>query len=146
MQFLTGSNPLRVFAERVSGNNRTTVNDDNIAITLKFADGSVGNITYSASGDKAFSRERIEIFCEGATVVLTDFRKTIFHRVGRSKSFRTMNQEMGYREELQHFADVLSGKSSPCLTPIEVFYSTQTVFSINTSLQKNTPINIVLPA
>src|SRR4030042_3549772 len=72
MQFLTKSNPVRVYAERISGNNRTALNSDNAVIALKFNDGSVGNIIYSASGDKAYSREQIEIFSEGRTVVIKD--------------------------------------------------------------------------
>jgi hypothetical protein len=46
---------------------------------------------------------------------------------------------------LQHFCDIIKGQQSPNLTPVEIFYSTQTVFSINSSLQKNLPILVVLP-
>jgi predicted dehydrogenase/threonine dehydrogenase-like Zn-dependent dehydrogenase len=145
MQFMTKSHPVRVYAERVSGNNNSTVNSDNVVITLKFADGSVGDITYAASGDKAFSREQIEIFSEGMTIVSSDFKQTLIYRDGKKHSFKTMGQEMGYREELQHFCDVITGKVTPQLTAEEVFYSTQTVFSINTSIERNLPISIVLP-
>jgi len=145
MQFVTQANPMRVFAERVSGNNHSIVNSDNIVITLKFTDGSIGNITYSAAGDKAFSRERIEIFCEGSSIVSTDFKQTVCYGSGRKKVFKTYNQEMGYRDELQYFADVISGRSSVTVQPRVFFFSTQTVFSINKSLQQNTPISIILP-
>jgi predicted dehydrogenase/threonine dehydrogenase-like Zn-dependent dehydrogenase len=145
MQFLTRSNPVRVFAERVSGNNRSTLNSDNVVIALKFEDGSVGNIIYSASGDKAFSREQVEIFCEGATIVSTDFKKTSFYKDGKCKTYKTMNQEMGYKEELAHFVDAIIGKSSPCISYGEIFSSTQAVFSINSSLEKNSPVAVILP-
>lgn len=56
-----------------------------LAVNLKFADGSIGDIVYLASGDKAFSRERMEIFCEGKTVVSTDFRETNFHVAGKKR-------------------------------------------------------------
>ena len=142
IQFLTGANPTRVFAERISGNNQTAVNNDNIAINLKFADGSVGNIVYSASGDKASSRERIETFCEGKTIVSTDFKKTYCHFKGKKKSFNTHNQSMGYKEELQHFFDVVKGHTEPKLTIDEIFYSTLTVFKIHESLQAGEAVEI----
>jgi len=144
MQFVTKSNPVRVFAERVAGNNHSTINSDNVVITIKFADGSVGDITYAASGDKTFSREQIEIFSEGITIVSTDFKQTICYRDGKKRSFKTMNQQMGYKEELQHFVDVVTGKISAAVKPEEIFYSTQTVFCINNSLEKGVPINVNL--
>ena len=145
MQFVTKSNPVRVYAERVAGNNRSTVNSDNIVITIKFADGSVGDITYAASGDKAFSREQAEIFCEGMTIVCTDFKHTTCFRDGKKNSFKTMNQEMGYTEELKHFADVVMGKTTPKVSSEELFHSTQAVFSINESIGRAAPVAITLP-
>ena len=71
---ITGSSISRVHAERIGGDNQSAVNNDNIAVTLKFEEGSVANLTYAASGDKAYSREKIEIFFEGNTVVSEDFR------------------------------------------------------------------------
>lgn len=136
MQCLTGCNPVRVFGERISGNNKTAVNNDNLVINLKFEDGSVGNIVYSASGDKAFSRERIEVFCEGKTVVSTDFRKTTFHFGGKKRTYKTSNQAMGYKKELKYFFDVIKGDDEPKLTTDEIFYSTLAVFKIHESLQK----------
>jgi predicted dehydrogenase len=146
MQFVAKSNPVRVYAERVAGNNRSTVNSDNVVITLKFADGSVGDIAYAASGDKAFSREQAQIFCEGMTIVCTDFKQTTCFKDGKKKSFKTANQEMGYAEELKHFTDVVTGKAMPTVTPEEFFYSTQAVFSINASIGRAAPVDVTLPA
>jgi predicted dehydrogenase/threonine dehydrogenase-like Zn-dependent dehydrogenase len=145
MQLITMSHPIRVFGERISGNNRTALNNDNLTINLKFGDGSVGNIVYSANGDKGFSRERIEIFCEGKTVVSTDFRKTSFHSAGKKRTFGTYNQSMGYQEELTHFFDVIKGDAEPKLTPDEIFHSTSAVFSIHESLATGQPVFIDLP-
>ena len=144
MQFLTKSNPVRVYGERISGNNKTTLNSDNLAITLKFEDGSVGNILYSASGDRAYSREQIEIFCEGSVIVSTDYRETNFITNGVKKRYKTFKQEIGYKEEMQHFYDVITEKSKPGITPQEIFLSTLTVFKINESLEKVTPIAITI--
>ncbi|MFQ5964064.1 MAG: bi-domain-containing oxidoreductase [Candidatus Scalinduaceae bacterium] len=144
MQCLTGSNPIRVYAERISANNRTSLNSDNLVIALKFADGSVGNIVYSASGDKAFSREQVEVFCEGKTIVINDYRRTDFYFEGKKKSFKTSNQEIGYKEELQHFSEVIKGKSDQELLFDEIFYSTLTVFKINESLDSGKQKNIEL--
>ncbi|MCS7215520.1 MAG: bi-domain-containing oxidoreductase [Thermodesulfovibrio sp.] len=136
MIYLTESIPVQVYAERVSGNNRTIVNDDNISIVIKFKDGSLGNIFYSASGDKAFSRERVEVYSEGRTFLIEDFKNSCYWLSGKTKKFKTMNQEIGYKEELRHFVDVIKGKDKLKLKFEEIYYSTLTTFKINESLSK----------
>jgi predicted dehydrogenase len=142
MMYFTNSIPVQVYAERVSGNNRTVVNDDNVSIIIKFKDGSVGNIFYSASGDKAFSRERVEIYCEGKTFVIEDFKNSYYWLGGRTKKFKTLNQEIGYKEEITHFVNVIMGKESPKIRYEEIYYSTLCVFKINESLSKGEAIKI----
>ncbi len=142
MIYLTGCKPITAYAERVSGNNKTTVNDDNVSIIIKFSDGSLGNIFYSASGDKAFSRERVEVYCEGKTLIIQDFKKSQYWLGGKKRNFKTLNQEIGYKEELKHFVQVIWGKEKPKITFEEIYYSTLTVFRINESLMKGRVIRI----
>jgi polar amino acid transport system substrate-binding protein len=144
MQFLTKADPVRVYAERISGNNETVVNSDNVAITLKFSDGSVGNILYTAAGDKAFSRERIEVFFEGKTIVSDDYRSTTFYEGGKTRKFKTSSQQMGYQQELQHFVDVVSNRTDAFVNNNEMFLSTLTVFKINESLRTGKAVPILL--
>lgn len=142
MQMLTGSDPETIFAERIRGNNLTAINSDNIVVTIKFSDGSVGSLIYSASGDKAFNRELIEIFCEGKTVVVRDFKITEFYHKGRKKTFKTFNQDSGYKNELKHFFDVIIGKIRTDYSPDVMFRSTQAVFAINSALETSVPQKI----
>lgn len=142
IQYIIGSNPKEVFAYRVSGNNKTCVNNDNVSINLKFDDGSIASIIYTGCGDKAFSKERVEMFCEGISALLDDFRKLTIYKNGRKKKIKLPNQNMGYKAELKHFINMIKVNEEPKLKPEEIFFSTLTVFKINESLQKNTPICI----
>jgi len=36
-----------------------------VILTLKYADGSIGTIAYLANGDKAYPKERMEVFSGG---------------------------------------------------------------------------------
>ena len=138
--FLTGSNPTKIYAERVKGDDQGIINSDNINITISFQDGSVGNIFYTASGDKAFSRERVEIYSEGKTIIIDDYKETTIYFNGKRKSYKTINQDMGYKNELEHFIDVIKGKSKPLLTYKEIYDSTLTIFKIEESISKGEPI------
>ena len=52
MQFLTGSEPVSVYALSVVANNAQMPDQDNVIISLRFQNGSVGQIAYVACGDK----------------------------------------------------------------------------------------------
>ena len=142
LQCLTGSLVKRVFAERISGDNKVTVNNDNIVVTLKFDDGSVGSITYSASGDKSYSREFLEIFFENKTIFLHDFRRSELSIAGKTFVYKTRNQEMGYYEELAHFTDSLKGKENLSVNAKEMFATMNTIFAIEKSLATSIPVNL----
>lgn len=145
MQFFTGEAPVHVSAEQISGHQGRMIGNDNVVINLKFDQGSIGNIIYTAAGDRTFPREQFEIFFEGCVISCRDFKETSFYQNGRKRVFKTFNQDMGYRNELQHFADLIKGKTPPLLQPMETFISTQTVFSITESLRRNSPMAVTLP-
>ncbi len=134
LQSLTNSSVTRVHAERISGDNQSTVNNDNVVIVLKFTDGSVGSLTYSATGDKAYSRETLEIFFDGKTIYSRDFRVSELHGTGKTVAFKTRRQEIGYTEELQHFVNCVSGKETLLVSPDEMFGTMKTIFAIEKSL------------
>jgi len=142
LQFLINSEPVKIYAERVSGNNKSIINSDNVIIVIKFKDGSVGNIFYTASGDKAFSREQIEIFSEGKTIVIKDYKQTKIYFNGKKCSFKTINQDMGYKNELKHFINCIRGAEKPKLVYQEIYLSTLSILKINESLGKGLPANI----
>jgi predicted dehydrogenase/threonine dehydrogenase-like Zn-dependent dehydrogenase len=47
---------------------------DNIAVVLRFDDGSVANLLYLANGDRSVPKEFYEVFCQGMVARLHDFR------------------------------------------------------------------------
>ena len=51
-------------------------NTENASILLKYDDGSNAVINYFANGSKTYSKERVEIYSQGRTVVLDNFRRT----------------------------------------------------------------------
>ena len=109
---------------------------------MKFADGSVGNLTYSASGEKAYSREALEIFFDGKTISSEDFRVSKLYKPGKKIVFKTRGQEIGYVEELKHFINCVAGKESPIVGTEEIFSTMETIFAIEQSLATANAVNI----
>lgn len=134
IQALVGAPITRVSAERISGDNQSSVNNDNLALSFKLADGSVGTLIYSASGDKAYSREALEIFFDGQTISSKDFRISELHRAGKTETFKTRSQEMGYVQELKAFVDCVAGRQQQPVATTELFATMAVIFAIERAL------------
>jgi predicted dehydrogenase len=134
IQALVGAPITRVSAERISGDNQSSVNNDNLALSFKLADGSVGTLIYSASGDKAYSREALEIFFDGQTISSKDFRVSELHRAGKTETFKTRSQEMGYTQELKAFVDCAAGRQPQPVATTELFATMAVIFAIEHAL------------
>jgi polar amino acid transport system substrate-binding protein len=140
MQYFTDSEPVRVFAESINTINTKITSEDNLAVVVKFADGSVGNLTYLANGDKALPKERIEVFGAGRVGIINDFRDGIMIRNG--KTIKLKSSGKGHKEEINAFLNaVKEGKESP-ISFRSVCLTTLTTFKIKDSLSTGLPQEI----
>jgi predicted dehydrogenase len=113
LSFLTGASPVEI--ETRSLPNRGRYSNDNVVCSLRFADGSQGTISYLASGDTAYSKERLEVFGGGSVAVLEDFRRLELIRGGTKRIFRSrLRQDKGHRGEWEAFVKAIqTGAESP---------------------------------
>jgi len=85
---------------------------DNFVATLKYTDGSICTLIYTALGAPEVPKEYIEIHCDGKTLVIDDFREL---RVYGSKAKGWKGpQDKGHLRELEEFGQaVLNGNTWP---------------------------------
>lgn len=113
MCYLTDSLPVKVYAECISSQSKMTFNHDNLVITLKFADGSVGSIQYFANGDSALEKEYCEVFCEGSSAVMNNFQSSSFYRSSRM-SHKKYDGKKGHAKQIEATVNAIkSGSSMP---------------------------------
>jgi predicted dehydrogenase/threonine dehydrogenase-like Zn-dependent dehydrogenase len=144
VQYWTNSFVRQVYAQRVSADSHNIVNTDNVSITLKLQDGSVGQILYTSGGDKAFSRERYELFCENSVCVIEDFKEALFIKSGGKKKNRRINQDMGYQGELTLFFDTIKHGGPPSVAFENYMNSTLATLKIVESIEKGNPTKVSL--
>lgn len=142
MQFWTGAPPVSVFSESVSAQSDKTVDADSVFITLRFADGSNGCISYVSEGDKSLPKERVEIFGDGRSFVLDDFRRATLHKNGREEQVTLKAQDKGQQEQVKQVcASVLQGAEAPI--PVnELAATTRATFRILDSLREHRPFEV----
>jgi predicted dehydrogenase/threonine dehydrogenase-like Zn-dependent dehydrogenase len=103
---LTGSTPQQVTAlaiDPISGWKR----NDNFVATIRYADGSVCTLTYTALGSKSFPKERMDVFCDGKIYVLDDYKSLRAHGA-RQGEWSAKAQQKGQLEELEALAQSIS--------------------------------------
>ena len=144
--FMTGSVPVEVETRSLSSSSFTGASkysNDNVVCSLRFADGSQGTVSYLANGDKAYSKERIEVFGGGRVAVLEDFRRLELAREGRKSVFRSpLRQDKGHRGEFEAFVTaILTGSTSPI--PLREIVNTMlTTFALEESRCIGRPVSV----
>lgn len=69
--------PKRIYAEMISANNNSIVNNNNITSTITYEDGSLASVVYTTIGNASYPKERIEIFVDGGIICINDFRESV---------------------------------------------------------------------
>jgi len=140
LQFITSEEPLEVVASSIGGNTGKFGITDNVELTVRFAGGSLGTITYTALGSKAFSRERVEVYCDETVAVLEDFRRLEITRGAKKAVTKLWNQDSGYKRELEYFLTVSPGDAATCFR--DTVLATLSTFAAETSLRTRASVSI----
>jgi polar amino acid transport system substrate-binding protein len=112
MVWFTDSEPVSVFAHNLIQPQDELTSKNNLACTISFEDGSVGNLVYETVGHRGFGSERVEISAGGTTAVVDEVRRLWIwdESASRPKKKKSMKAEKGHYQILNAFVDrVLKG-------------------------------------
>jgi len=140
MQFFTGSDPGNVSADCINTQNSEITNEDNLSITIKFKDGSLGNIIYLANGDQSMPKERLEVFCGGKIGVINDFKTLDIYADNKVKSLKLNGK--GHKQEVSAFLSAIKAGEQAPISFQSIYLTTLTTFKIRDSLLNNLPQKI----
>ncbi len=141
LMFLAGSPIVEVGARSVGAGPRYS--GDNVLISLRFANGSEGTISYLANGDRTYSKERIEVFGGGCTAVLEDFRRLELIRNGHKEVVRSRwRQDKGHHAEWKAFAESAKRGSGAAIPIEEVVCSTLATLRIDKAVASGERLDV----
>jgi predicted dehydrogenase len=142
LTFLVGANPTSVTAHALPDDSR--YREDNVVMTFTYPDGSVGSVIYLANGDKAFPKERIEVFVGGRVAVLDDFRTLELVSQGKRQIIRShLRQDKGHRAEWEAFSKVIIAGGTPPIPYEQLFAVTEATFFALDALRTRQPVLLV---
>ncbi len=141
MAFLTNASPTRVFAEAPAAATTLPGARDSVSVTIRFSDGSVGNLLYFTGGDPAVGKEFCEVSGGGGTASMNNFRETVLWRSGKKKRI-TYGGGKGHAEEVEHFIGVTTGAQQPLLTVQSILETSSATLAIGESLLRGMPVDL----
>jgi len=102
---------------------------DNFVATLKYTDGSVCTLIYTALGPAELPKEYIEVYCDGKTFVIDDFKEL---RVYGSKAKGWKGpQDKGHLQELKEFGRALRDAGAWPISLDELVRATEISILVN---------------
>lgn len=107
--FIFAAPPVRVFAQTTWPVSGRLPFPDSVSAQVEFADGSSGQLIYSAEGDSTFPKETFTIFGAGLVAAITNFQELTVHHGRRKKDFSYSSK--GHAEQMLAWADFLAGRS-----------------------------------
>lgn len=126
MRHLAGCPIISCTAQRMGNSENESLVDDKACITLGFSDGSFGTIHYLANGGSSFPKERIEVFCGGANLLLDNFKSLRGFNWPGFKKKKLWKQDKGHRDCTKAFIDTIKNGTEQPIPLDEIFEVAET--------------------
>jgi polar amino acid transport system substrate-binding protein len=114
---------------------------DTMTITLALDNGSIGSIVYVANGDKAFPRERVEVFRAGAVGLIENFRSYSVTQGGKTRRKKAFSLDRGHAAELAAFFSAIRTGKQP-VSVEDYAATTLATFRIQQALRERAVVRV----
>ena len=116
---------------------------DDLAISLRFQDGSLATILYTSKGDPAYSKERFEIFVGGRVIAIDNFLESATTVDGRTTTRKARaGQDKGHKAELQAFVKAVASGTPP-VDENELLESSLATIAVLESLRSGRSVSLI---
>ncbi len=139
--FLFDSKPVRVSAQTTWPASGRLPFPDSVTAQVEFADGSCGQLVYSAEGDSSWPKEVCTVFGAGFVAEIENFQKLSIHR-GRKATTHSYNGK-GHAEQMTAWAAFLRGAAEHPLPYAQSRQSMTLTFAVLESIQAGQSVEVV---
>ena len=123
---------MRVYAAALPdpGNLQDVVN-----VSLEFANGSIGTISYFANGSKTLDKEYVEVYQAGTTGILKNFKELEIYGSGKPERKKLINQDKGQKLMVESFIKAVKDGGWAPIPIEEILAVSRTTFKVLESLR-----------
>lgn len=119
---------------------QAAANTDVASLSLQYQNGSLGVINYFANGHASYAKERIEIYYQGKTIIIDNFRKAFFH--GFMTSSLKSRQDKGHKAQFRLFLERLRNGGEALISWEEIANTSQASLAAIESLKQGKRISL----
>ena len=139
--YLIDSDVESVYASIIKKSNQSIPDEDNVNIILNYSNGSTATIAYYAYGDSAMPKEYIEVFGNGISMEMHDFRELIVYKNGKKDREKSANQDKGFINEFKAFKEAIK-TGNPTISFDSIYNTTKTTFKILDSISSGKVVDV----
>ncbi len=132
--FLTDAEVESVDAKAITPVGRQWRKDDNFVATIKYADGSVCTLTYTALGSKDHPKERMDIYADGLVVSMDDYR-SVEVSGRKAKGWSSSTMQKGQMEEMIALIECLKNGGEWPIPLTQQLQATQIAFDVEARIK-----------
>ena len=114
--------------------NNINLGTDNVSIILKHFDGTNSTIHYFSNGSKKYSKERVEVYNQGRTWVIDNYRLSSGYDVKNFNRLKT-KIDKGHNNQFIDFFKLIKQGGLPLIPLKEIYNVSKTSFSIIKSMK-----------
>jgi len=137
--FLLGA-PVRVLAQTTWSNTGRLSFPDSVAAQVEFADGSCGQLIYSAEGDPKAPKEAISVYGAGLRAEIRNFLELSIYR--NRKESKGSFRSKGHAEQMDAWSDYLQGNREHPLPYEQSRTSMLLTFAVLESIQRGSSVRL----
>ena len=134
LNYFIGSEVESIQVDAIKPENSDVSSIDNFATILKYNDGSVCSLIYTSLGAKKLGKEYIEIYTDGNTMIIDDFKGLNIFGL-KSSSVKSRTIQKGHLEEIIAFDKFIRGETCPPISINEMINATRISFTIDAAIR-----------
>jgi predicted dehydrogenase/threonine dehydrogenase-like Zn-dependent dehydrogenase len=138
--FLFDARPLRVVGQTIWPASGRLPFPDSVSAQVEFADGSCGQLVYSAESDRHYPKETLTVLAGGLIAEVADFRRLTIYAGGRRRV--TTYSSKGHAEQMAVWSEFLSGRAGHPLPYQDARASMLLTFALLESIQQGGSVDV----
>lgn len=123
-----------------AGGENPEENTDNATLLLRYKNGSLGVINYFSNGSKAYAKERVEVYSQGRTLIIDNFRRLECY--GFASKGMSRSQDKGHLDQFKLLKERMSHGGNELIPFREIMNTSLTVLCAIESLKSGSWIKV----
>jgi predicted dehydrogenase/threonine dehydrogenase-like Zn-dependent dehydrogenase len=137
--YLTGASVTEVSSVSIDPKSKNILANDNFVTLLKYDDGSVCTLTYTANGNEMFPKEIMDIYYDGKIINMNDFKELNVFGL-KNRNLKLPFQDKGHLNEIKSFGEFIRDKNKSDIGPIpfwQLIQATEISFAVEHQIKNS---------